>query len=186
MAEYIYARVSGDSQTTDPQLHTLKKRFPRASVVTETASGAKARPMLKTLIEQLEEGDTLIVYALDRLGRRAVEVLSMIDELEQAGVNLISVREGVDYSTPIGKLVTQILVSVAEMERNLIVERTKAGLAAARSKGRIGGRPRTISDRTIERGIRLVKEEGYTIRKAAAEVGVSYPYLSMALRSAPS
>jgi len=162
---------------------SLQKKYPGAQVVSKTASGAKARPMLRTLIEQLQKGDVLIVAALDRLGRKTSDVLALIDDLEKRGVILKSDREGVDYGTPVGRLVTQILVSVAEMERNLISERTKAGLAAAKAKGKVGGRPRSVSERAIEQGVRLVKEKGYTLRAAAKEVGVSYPYLSMAMRS---
>lgn len=182
MAEYIYTRVSTEGQSTDPQTLMLRRKYPRANVVSETASGAKSRPMLRALVDQLQRGDVLVVAALDRLGRRTADVLSLIDDLEQRGVILKSDREGVDYGTPVGRLVTQILVSVAEMERNMIVERTRAGLQAAKAKGIKLGRPREISRRTIDRGVALVLERGYSIRKAAEEVGVSYPYLSMALR----
>ena len=183
MREFIYTRVSTDGQSHDPQTNSLQRKFPQASVVTEVASGGKSRPMLETLVKQLQEGDTLIVAALDRLGRRASDVLTLIEDLDERGVVLKSDREGVDYSTPVGRLVTQILVSVAEMERSMIQERTRAGLAAARAKGVKLGRPREIKQSTINRGIALVKERGFSIKRAAEEVGISYPYLSMALRA---
>lgn len=184
MGEFIYTRVSTDGQSTDPQSIALQRKYPNASIVSEIASGGKARPILDALIKQLRKDDKLIVAALDRLGRRAADVLTMIEDLTERGVVLISEREGVDYSSPVGRLVTQILVSVAEMEREMNRERTRAGLAAARAKGVKLGRPREIRRGTILRGIALVKERGYSISKAAKEVGISYPYLSIALRQA--
>jgi hypothetical protein len=124
--------------------------------------------MLRSLMKEVKSGDVLVVAAIDRLGRRAAEVLTLVDDLRERGISIVSVREGIDFSTSVGKFVLAMLASVAEMERNFIVERTQAGLAAARAKGRVGGRPRSISDRTIERGVRLVKDQGYTIKRAGA------------------
>lgn len=172
MAEYIYARISTDGQSTDGQTIALRKRFPDAQLVSEVASGAKSRPMLRALVEQLEAGDHLVVAALDRLGRRTSEILTLIEDLERRGVVLISIREGVDYSTPVGRLVTQILVSVAEMERSLIAERTKAGLVAAKARGKGAGRPTSISQ-TQQADVRRLSASGMSFRQVAAEVGVS-------------
>jgi putative DNA-invertase from lambdoid prophage Rac len=172
MPSYIYCRVSTDDQTTDGQALALSKRYPDAQVVSEVASGAKSRPMLKALVEQLKKGDTLIVAALDRLGRRTAEVLTMIEALEKRGVILVSAREGVDYSTTAGRLVTQILVSVAEMERAMISERTRAGLAAARARGRFAGRPPTISTEQRDE-VRKLRKQGLTIKEVALRVGIS-------------
>ena len=177
MAEYIYSRVSTAGQSTDPQVLSLKEKYPHAEVVTETRSGVKSRPFLAALVESLNAGDVLIVAALDRLGRRTTEILSLIEDLERRRVILKSEREGVDYGTPVGKLVTQILVSVAEMERNLISERTKCGLEAARKKGKLIGRPAKIPKETLKKGIFLVLNEGMKLRKAAALVGVNFSYL---------
>ena len=181
MADYIYSRVSTDGQSTDAQTQALAARYPRAQIVSEVASGAKARPMLKALVEQLGRGDVLIVAALDRLGRRTSEVLTLIEDLDRRGVVLVSVREGVDYSTITGRLVTQILVSVAEMERGLISERTKAGLEAARAKGRRGGRPRRTDPIAWEEAARL-RAGGSSLRETAARVGISRSYLAAGLR----
>src|SRR4051812_25001893 len=113
MAQYIYSRVSTDGQTTDGQVLALTARYPEAQIVSEVASGAKHRPILRALVAQLQAGDTLVVAALDRLGRRTSEVLALIEDLDRRRIVLVSVREGVDYSTAAGRLVTQILVSVA-------------------------------------------------------------------------
>lgn len=178
MSDYVYSRVSTDEQTTAGQLVTLLGKYPNARIVSETASGAKSRPMLTKLIAELVKGDRLIVVALDRLGRRTSEVLKLIEDLEQRGVVLVSEREGVDYSTPVGRLVTQILVSVAEMERAMIAERTRAGLKAAREQGRIGGRPRSYSSEQLGCALELLKS-GLTSRAVSAKTGISYSYLNL-------
>lgn len=184
MTDYIYSRVSTEEQRTDAQLMRLTRTYPNARVVSEVASGAKKRPLLNALVKQLKRGDRLIVYSLDRLGRRTLDLLELIEGLEEKGVVVKSIREGVDYSTPVGKLVTQILASVAEMERNLISERTKTGLAAARAQGKFGGRPETIPRELKGRAISAVKG-GLSIRKAARIYKISPGYLSVLVRAHP-
>ena len=142
MADYIYTRISTTKQTHDPQTDELAQKFPDARIVKETSSGAKQRPILERLISSLGEGDRIIVAALDRLGRRTSDILAMLEYLDGKGVGLISLREGVDYSDPVGRLVLQILASVSEMERSLISERTRAGLVAARNAGVRLGAPK--------------------------------------------
>ena len=173
MPQYIYSRVSTPGQTTDPQTLALTARYPDAQVVSEIASGAKARPMLKALIDQLRPGDELIVVGLDRLGRRTAEVLTLLETLEKRGINFISLREGVDFRTAVGKLVLSILAAVASMEREMLRERTRAGLAAAKAKGRVGGRPATIPLEALDGALARVSE-GVSLREAAAEFGISH------------
>lgn len=169
---YIYSRVSTDGQTTDNQITNLKAKFPGASVVSETASGAKSRPKLEHLITALKQGDTLIVAALDRLGRRTSEVLVLIERLQERGINLISDREGIDYSTAVGRLVTQILVSVAEMERAMISERTKAALKAKRAIGIVGGRPSKVSHK-MRAKMQELRDMGWSFARIGKALGVS-------------
>jgi putative DNA-invertase from lambdoid prophage Rac len=185
MRFYIYSRVSTDNQSTDAQVLALRRKYPQAEVITETKSGARNRPFLNALLEQLKPGDTLIVAALDRLGRKTTDILSIIEGLQARRVNLISEREGVDYSSPTGRLVTQILSSVAELERGLIAERTRAGLAAARAKGKLLGRRPCIPAELIEEACELV-QSGLSIRKAAAKAGISHTYLANVIRSRPN
>lgn len=177
MTDFIYSRVSTDGQTTDGQLVGLQARFPTAKVVSEVASGAKSRPMLKALVDGLQAGDRLIVAALDRLGRRCSEVLRLIEDLQARGVTLLSVREGVDYSTPTGRLVTQIMVSISEMERALIAERTRASLRAVREAGTKLGRPPLHSQELLEQALALV-DAGKSAREAARTVGISHTYVN--------
>lgn len=169
---YIYSRVSTDKQDTENQLARLRELYPNASFVEETASGTRSRPLLDALLLQLQSGDTLIVYAIDRLGRRASEVLTLIEKLGARGITLKSIREGIDISTIAGKLVMQVLASVAEMEVNLIRERTKAALAAKRKQGIVGGRRPTYSQDLIKRAKEL-RLQGKTLKEVAAETGIS-------------
>ena len=177
MAKYIYTRVSTDGQSGDPQVQQLSDLYPDARVINEVASGMKKRPMLHALVAQLQPGDWLIVAALDRLGRRTSEVLFLIEQLEERRVILKSVREGVDYATPAGRLVTQILISVAEMERAMISARTKAGLEAARKSGKKIGRPPFVTPEQRQLAIDLVMQ-GETHKKAAKKAGISRPYVT--------
>lgn len=179
--QYIYSRVSTDKQETQNQLSKLKDLFPGAAVFEEVASGAKVRPVLQTLLGTLQAGDVLIIAALDRLGRRTSEVLALIEDLEHRGVVLKSTREGVDYSTIAGRLVTQILCACAEMERRLISERTKLALEARKKAGVKLGGPRRFSNEAIQmaRGFRA---QGYTVRQVAAKIGMSASRVSQVTR----
>ena len=140
--EYIYSRVSTDKQDNQNQLIHLTQRYPNAQIREEIASGAKNRPILNQLLSELKDGDTLIVAALDRLGRKTLQALILIEDLYSRGIKVVSVREGLDYSTPSGKMVSQIMFSVAEMERSLIIGRIKSALAAKKAQGVKLGRPK--------------------------------------------
>lgn len=146
--------------------------FPNAIVVEETASGAKSRPALENLVSKLESGDELIVAALDRLGRKTSEILLIIEDLEKRGVNLRSIRESIDFGSIAGRLVCQILVSVSEMERRIISERTKNALAAKKLQGIVGGRPKKYTEKHI-RLVRKLRDEGCSIREISNQTGIS-------------
>lgn len=181
--EYIYTRVSTDKQTTDNQTTELHRRFPDALQITETASGAKHRPELERLIDGLKAGDTLIVAALDRLGRKTSEVLTLLESLHSKGINVVSIREGLDYSTVTGRLVSQIMVSVAEMERGLISERTKAALASRKAKGLCVGRKPSI-DPAVKDHARALREQGLSLRDIARLLNISHSTVQLALKAA--
>jgi DNA invertase Pin-like site-specific DNA recombinase len=170
--QFVYCRVSTGSQDTSNQITNLKRIYPSATFVEETASGVKARPALDGLVRQLVRGDELIVSSLDRLGRKTSEILILIEDLEKRGVILKSLREGLDYSTISGRLVTQILVSVSELERSLISQRTKAALAAKREKGIVGGRPRKFGPEAVGL-VRSLRKQGLTLSKIAERTKIS-------------
>lgn len=181
MAQYVYARVSTHFQETENQVINLKRLYPEAIFVEEVASGGKQRPQLDKLVQQLQRGDELIVSSLDRLGRKTSEILVLIESLEKRGIVLKSLREGLDYSTISGRLVTQILVSVSELEKSLISARTKAALAAKREKGIVGGRPRIHGDEVVERA-RKLRQQGLSLAKISNEVGISISRLHRLLK----
>lgn len=146
---YGYARVSTDEQTHDGQTDELiGAGVPADRIVSEKVSGgvmASARPGLSGLLDRMEPGDTLVVTKLDRLGRDAPDTLSLIRDLRGRGVGVRILALGADTSGPAGTLILGVLASVAEWERAIISERTKDGLAAARRRGRVGGRRHVLS-----------------------------------------
>lgn len=145
-----YARVSTTEQNLDLQIDALtlagcEKLF------SDTMSGSKdKRPGLEQALSHLRQDDVLVVWRLDRLGRSLNHLVTTVDELSTNGIQFKSLIEGIDTSTSIGKLHLGIFGSLAEFERNLIRERTLAGLAAARARGRIGGRPRKYSEKLLK------------------------------------
>ena len=137
---YGYVRVSTDEQTSNSQRDAIIARFPTASILADDGiSGTvppRERPALGILLNQiLQEGDTLVIYAIDRIGRNARDALELVEELEKRKVTLVSIREGVDLSSAVGQAVLGILASFAQMERKLILERQAAGIEAAKSRG---------------------------------------------------
>src|SRR6201996_2425255 len=136
-----YARVSTEDQGTDPQADELRAAG-CAVVLEEHASGAdRSRPVLARLLRDIQPGETLVVVRLDRLARSVSHLLAVIEQLEAAGAHFRSLRDPIDTKTPQGMFSLQVLGAVAQLERALIAERTKAGLQAARRRGRIGGNP---------------------------------------------
>lgn len=181
MAIHTYLRVSTDKQSIDTQEHDLLRRFPGAILHRETASGIKSRPVLEALIPVLQAGDTLAVAALDRLGRRTSQILTLIEALEKRKINVVSLREGLDYATPSGRLTMQILVSVSELERSLISQRTSAAMQALKAKGVRLGRPAKFSGETLNLA-RTLKAAGRTHREISRATGISPRHLTSVLR----
>lgn len=136
-----YARVSTEDQGTDPQLDELHAAG-CAAVHEEHASGAdRTRPVLARVLREIRPGETLVVVRLDRLARSVAHLLAVIEQLEAKGAHFRSLRDPIDTTTPQGMFSLQVLGAVAQLERALIAERTKAGLRSARARGRVGGNP---------------------------------------------
>lgn len=148
-----YVRVSTNDQNTDLQWQALE-RAGCEQIYEEKMSGTVAnRPALKKLLKALNEGDTLVVWKLDRLGRSMRNLMLLVDELRQRGIHFKSLTDSIDTSSPMGRFIFHIMSALAEMERELIVERTRAGLAVAREKGRIGGRrPKLTAEQWAQAG----------------------------------
>ena len=145
-----YARVSTEDQTLDLQRDALKKAKCR-QIYEEHASGKNtARPQLEACLKSLREGDALIVWRLDRLGRSLADLIRLTQNLQARGIAFASLTERIDTRSPTGQLVFHMFGALAEFERNLIRERTMAGLKAARARGRKGGRPRKLTPKDLK------------------------------------
>ncbi len=178
-----YARVSTTVQ--DP---ALQHDAPRAAgcrwLWTDTASGTRTdRPQLAEVLAALTEGDTLCVWRLDRLGRSLPHLIETVQQLADRGVGLRSLQESIDTTTPGGRLVFHVFAALAVFERDLVVERTQAGLAAARARGRTGGRPTVLTPAKLKQAQRMMKA-GDTMTEMAEALGVSRSTLYRRLRSA--
>lgn len=188
--KYGYARVSTPNQCLDLQLDALRL-YGVDYICEEKISGKnKNKPVLDALIANLKAGDQLIVWKLDRLGRRTSELIKLQEALEKRKISLISLTEQLNTSTPIGKFAFHLLCCIAEMERNIISERTMAGLTAAKAQGRIGGRKPGLTDQAKGKAklavieyIKYLQNETETIDDVCRIVGISratlYKYLRL-------
>lgn len=178
-----YARVSTEDQDLAAQLDALQAAG-CDQVLSEKVSGrAVLRPELDRLLDKLRPGDQVVVWRLDRLGRSLKHLVALVDQFAADGVELISLQENIDTSTASGKMVAQIFAVLAEFERNLISERTKAGLQAARARGRSGGRPRALSESQLKIARASLQDPAVQISEVAKQLGVSRATLYRYLKS---
>ena len=178
---YGYARVSTVDQNPELQRDALKKAG-CVKIFTDKASGKlDSRPQLDKLFERLLPGDTVVVWRLDRLGRSMKHLMAVVTELGEREVGFRSLNEAIDTTTAGGRLLFHIMGALAEFEHALIVERTQAGLAAARARGRNGGRPKIVTPEKVAVMREMYDSEKYTVETIATTVGVSrntvYRYL---------
>lgn len=176
-----YARVSTHEQNLSLQNDALKQAG-CGKIFQDRVSGAKAeRPGLEEAKAYVREGDTLVVWRLDRLGRSLKHLIETITALEERGVAFQSIQESIDTTTSGGRLVFHIFGALAEFERNLIRERTRAGLAAARARGRRGGRPRALDEKKTQLLYQLYDERKRTVKEICEVLDISkstlYAYL---------
>jgi DNA invertase Pin-like site-specific DNA recombinase len=177
-----YARVSTLEQDIALQSDALKQAG-CVTIFSDTASGATTkRPGLTEALAYVRKGDTLVVWRLDRLGRSLRHLIDLIADLEEKGIGFKSLQEAIDTTTSGGRLIFQIFGALAEFERNLIRERTQAGLKAARSRGRLGGRPKALNANKIALAYRLYDEKKHTIKEICQIIGISKPSLYAYLR----
>ena len=168
-----YARVSTDDQSLDLQLDALKNAGCEKTLK-DVASGTKTdRDGLTDVLKQLRKGDTLVVWKLDRLGRSLRHLIDMIALLKGRGIYFRSLQENIDTASSGGKLIFHVFGALAEFERDIISERTKAGLAAARSRGRVGGRPRKMDDKMLEMAKMMLADESNTVKDVYSTLGIS-------------
>jgi DNA invertase Pin-like site-specific DNA recombinase len=180
-----YARVSTRDQNLTLQLDALKSAG-CDQIFDDKASGARRpRPGLDDALSHLRQGDMLVVWKLDRLGRTAKQLVAFVAELQQRGIEFRSLTEGIDTSTPAGRFFFHIMASMAEMERELIYERTRAGLDSARAQGLVGGRKKVLTDKKLASAKTLL-EGGTPPREVAGQLGVSVATLYRHIPAAAS
>jgi DNA invertase Pin-like site-specific DNA recombinase len=171
-----YARVSTRDQNLEMQLDALNKAGCKR-IFTDKLSGAQVeRPGLKEALSHLREADILVVWKLDRLGRSVKGLVDLVNELEAREVHFQSITDGVDTETPAGRFFFHVMASLAQMERELILERTRAGLEAARCLGRVGGRKRRMTNGKVQAARKLLAS-GTPPLEVAHSLGVSVPTL---------
>ena len=172
-----YARVSTDDQNLNLQRDALKQSG-CDQIFEDQLSGAKAeRPGLLEALKYARSGDTLVVWRLDRLSRSLKNLIEMVAKLDERSIGLKSLHEAVDTSSTSGKLIFHIFGALAEFERNLIRERTQAGLIAARARGRKGGRPKALNLDKQALAVKLYDEKNHTVNQICELMGISKPTL---------
>ncbi|MGG2134542.1 recombinase family protein [Bacillus sp. S2(2024)] len=152
-----YARISTKHQNLDMQIDELKK-YGCEEIVTEQESGAnQQREQLNQLLNKLRKDDTLIVYKLDRLGRTMQQLVMLLNHFREKGINFVSMKDGIDTSTTMGRFLYHIFGAMAEMEREVINERVKSGIASAKARGRMGGRKKSHSEKQIQGMLEMIR-----------------------------
>ena len=176
-----YARVSMQDQNLDLQKDALKKAGCKKIFIDKITGSTSNRPGLFRTMDDLRQDDTLVVWRLDRLGRSLKHLIELVGQLEEKKIGFKSLQESIDTTTSGGKLIFHIFGALAEFERNLIRERTYAGLAAARARGKQGGRPKALDSKKRELAIKLHKQKVHSVKDICNMMGISkqtlYNYL---------
>ena len=172
-----YARVSTDDQDLDLQRDALHLAGCEKTYEDRMSGAKAARPGLAMALEVARAGDVLTVWRLDRLGRSLHDLILLGRRLDEMGVGLLSVQERIDTSSSGGRLVFHMFGALAEFERNLVRERTQAGLNAARARGRKGGRPKVLEPAKRQLAVKLYAEKQHTIVEICRMMGISKPTL---------
>ena len=176
-----YARVSTGKPTTDHQLDDLRS-YGCDKIYEEKVSGTKAdRPQLNALLSQLRSGDVLVIYELKRLGRRAMQLLELAEEFQRRGVELVSLTENINTTTPMGRYIFATWCALAQLDRDIIAENTRAGLEAARARGHFGGRP-PAKKADVETALKLYDTGKFSGQEISNQTGLSVSTLYRYLR----
>ena len=167
-----YARVSRADQDPQLQIDALKRAGCAKIFVDHMTGSHMDRPQLTAALEYVRRGDTLVLWKMDRAGRNTRGVLELVEDLTRRGVGLRSITEEIDTSGPMGKAILTVMLAFGTLERDVLIERTRAGLDAARARGRVGGRPTVVSAHKLEAAKALIRG-GATVTAAAMAVNVS-------------
>lgn len=175
-----YARVSTQDQELARQIDALGK-YGVDEIFTEKMTGTKAnRPELNRLKDKVRPGDVVVIESLSRLGRSTKDLLSLIEDWNQQGVKLVSLKESIDTTTPTGKLLLTVLSAISQFERDITVQRTNEGLQAARARGRKGGRPK-VDSKAVDKAVKLYHAETHSVKEITTICGISQATLYRAL-----
>lgn len=175
-----YARVSTQDQSLDMQIDALEK-YGVDKVFEEKQSGkSMKREQLEEMLGYVREGDTIVVFKLDRISRSTKDLIQLMEQFEAKGIHFVSIHDNIDTSSAMGRFFFRMLASIAELERDIISERTKEGLTAARARGRKGGRPKK-DDKKIQMALKMYASKDYSLQEIKSATGVSptslYRYL---------
>lgn len=183
MAIYGYARVSTEGQCLDREIDALKAAgVKEENIYCEKMTGTKSsRPKLNALLDVVEKNDVIIIEALNRLGRSSSDLINLMKSLNEKGVILKSLKESLDFSTVQGQFIANFLALMAEFEREVIHSRVVEGVAAARARGRIGGRPKT-PDKVIDKALHMYDMRNLTVTEICRACGISRPTLYKAIK----
>lgn len=176
-----YARVSTQEQNLEMQLDALNK-YGCDRIYQEKMTGTKKeRPSLEEMMKLLRKGDKVVIFKLDRIGRSTKHIIELSDAFEKMGVELISIMDQLDTSTAMGRFFFRSMASLAELERDIISERTKAGLSSARARGRKGGRPK-VPEKKLKLAIKMYQSKLYSISEIVTATGISQATLYRKLK----
>ena len=179
---YGYARVSTSDQNLDRQKDALRK-YGVDMLFCEKISGTKKnRPELDDMLGRLKPGDTIVIESLSRLGRSVKNLAELMELFNKQDIRLVSLKETIDTTSPTGKLLFTILASLSQFERDVLAERTSEGLAAARARGRSGGRPKTDAD-AMKKALALYRTNQYSVKEITKLTGVSKSTLYRAIEN---
>jgi DNA invertase Pin-like site-specific DNA recombinase len=176
-----YARVSTQEQNLQMQIDALEKAG-CIEIFEEKATGSKKdRPALSEMLKMLREGDRVVVYKLDRISRSIKHLIELADSFHKKGIEFVSIMDNIDTSTPTGRFFFHVMAAMAELEREIIIERTKTGLESARARGRVGGRP-TVNKKDLSTAIKMYESKDYSLKEITKATGISqatiYRYLN--------
>lgn len=176
-----YARVSTEDQKTDRQIDALQE-YGVDEIYVEKISSTRDRPQLNLLLNKLRKGDTLVIYELKRLGRKTKQLLALAEEFQEKEINLVSLTEQIDTTTPMGRFIFTTWCALAQLDRDIISENTKSGLAAARARGRIGGR-KALDKKKVDQAIKMYNTNQFSVKEITQATDISktslYKYINI-------
>lgn len=174
--KFGYARVSTQEQKTDRQIDALKA-YGVDEIFEEKITGTRnSRPQLDALLAKLRPGDTLVIYELKRLGRNTKQLLTLAEQFQKDGIEFVSLTEKIDTNTPMGRFIFTTWCALAQLDRDIISENTKSGLAAAKARGRKGGR-KPHDPQKIETAMKMYFSNEFTIKEIVEATGISKPII---------